>query len=254
MQAPELVSRQARDTAKLAELHHSGAPTQQYVDFQDELSRKIVDGGGLCTEADFTRSFWPQLQREPDGYAGTASTDVSPAFRLAHHLQRKPGYVVAQTNNNEHPDIRRVQVDRFGIILENNDPASPVIEFSVEEYEDASPDDETEIVADSPYYLGRISVATLWTPNTSTLRRSQDIVEHGIVDKYTILEVERTIGDTGVDVTTMYSCLEEMDLLIGSKEIAAALQDYTNASGRALQQAQGALIAATKTLGDSGRQ
>lgn len=243
MPSPEYMTTRPEDTEALRTLDRSGATAREFIEYQDGLSGRIVDAGGSTNEGNLLRAFWPQLQSPVDGYTGSTPDDVFGSIKLARHLQHKEHYVVARTNTKEQPYLPRVQIDQFGILLETGNPESVVVSYTIEECEDASPEDE-EAAVDAPYFLGRISVATLWTPNTASARRTEDILSQYITQEHTILEVERTIGESTVDVITQNSSLREMELLVGGKDIVEAIKNHALASERILDQSRRALHSA----------
>lgn len=247
MPTPEYMLTRPEDTEALQKLDRSGATAQEFIEYQDNLSMRIVDGGGRSNEANFLRAFWPQLQHPSDGYSGGSPSEVSGAVSFARFLQRKEHFVVAKTNTDEHPSLPRVQIDQFGLLLGTGYPESPVVSYSIEECDDASPEDEV-LGDDSTYFLGKISIKTLWTPDTATARRAEDIVREQITREHTILEVERSMGESAVDVETQHTNPRELGLIIGGKDIVAAIQGYALASERILDQSQRALHSAIFTL------
>ena len=230
-------------TENLVKLDRSGADDLSYAKNMDDLASYVDGNGGFCDETTFLRSYFAHLQRRSSGYAGRSSIEADPYVRFARKFQFKEGQAIARIATDEHPDVPRVKINSFGIVIGTGFAESPVVRYSVEECRDVSEGRETET-----FYLGRIAVGVLWLPDTSSARRRED-VDEGSYEIMTIAELERSQGELDVDLTDEGAELSEETVLIGYKRIAVAIDQYAKTSKQLLASSQGVLRSAAIDLG-----
>lgn len=249
MPTPELVTIRLQDTDTLHELETRRARTDEYIPFKDELATYIDASGGSCDRDMFLRSFWPESQRKAERYRGGIPAEASAAFTVAQVLQHKTGHLIAHIDTDEHPRLPRVKINSFGLILGTGNTESPVIHYSVEQFDDDGPSTETDAPADQSFFLGRAALRVLWTPNSDSARRRDDITRAALVEDISILEVERSMGEGDTEIVIAHASLEEMGLMVGVAKIIPTIRDHEHAAERIADQSQRALRHAALEMG-----